>query len=173
MFFWVFAYLFSSQRNHSLKPHSVLTKKPKWGFGQYFINSLLSPTVLVSYHIVNTLMMKTWTSVQSRGPTSWPLANIKVVSQGRSAVSVANLRRNSTLRNNNPQSWYYWLYWSVLMTMAAVSGDAAHLAQCSMLMASPNATGRCCWVSVCNVLPGPLPWSSMLHVDWWPTKHNF
>ncbi len=29
----------------------------------------------------------------------------------------------------------------------------------------PDATGRCCWVSVCNVSPGWLLWSSMLPVD--------
>ena len=37
------------------------------------------------------------------------------------------------------------------MTMAAVLGDAAHLARCSMLRASPDATGRHCRVSVCDV----------------------
>ncbi len=121
----------------------------------------------------STLMMKTWTSGKSRGPTSWPSANIKIVSQGRSVVSVANLCRNSTLRNNNPQSWCHWSYWSVLMTMAAVSGDVAHLAQCSMLRAFSDATGRCCRVSVCNVLPRWLPWSLMLPVGRWSTKHNF
>ncbi len=127
----------------------------------------------MSYHIVFTLIMKTWTSGKSWGSTSLPSSNIKFMSQARSAVSKANLRRNSTLRSNNSQSWCYWLYWSVLMTMLAVSGDAVHLAQCSMLRASPDATGRCCWVSVCNVLPGLLPWSLMLAVDRWPTKHNF
>jgi hypothetical protein len=59
------------------------------------------------------------------------------------------------------------------MTMAAVSGDAAHLVQCSMLRASPDATGHQCRVSVCDVLPGQLPRSSKLPVDQWPTKHNF
>jgi hypothetical protein len=59
------------------------------------------------------------------------------------------------------------------MTMAAVLGDAVRLARCSMLRASPDATERCCRVSVCNVSPGRLPWSSMLPVDQWPTKHNF
>jgi len=49
--------------------------------------------------------------------------------------------------------------------LAAVSGDAAHLARCGMLRASPDAFGRRCWASVCDVLPGRLPWSSMLHVD--------
>jgi hypothetical protein len=38
------------------------------------------------------------------------------------------------------------------MTLAAVSGDAVRLAQCSMLRASPDATGRCCQVSVCNFI---------------------
>jgi hypothetical protein len=143
------------------------------GFWQYYDNSLLNPTILVSYHVVTTLMMKTWTSGKSRGPTSWPSASIELVSQGRSEVSVPNIRRKSTLRNNNPQSWCYWSYWSVLMITAAVSGDAVHLTQCSMLRASPDATGRRCRVNVCNVLPGWLPWSSMLPVDRWPTKHNF
>jgi hypothetical protein len=55
----------------------------------------------------------------------------------------------------------------------SVLGDAAHLPQSSMLRASPDATGRCCRVSVCNVLLGQLPWSSMLPVDQLPTKHNF
>ncbi len=124
------------QSKTALHPH----KKLKWVFEQYYDNSSLNPTVLVSYHVVTTLMMKTWTSGKSRGPTSWPSANIKLVSQGRSAVSVANLHRNSVLRNNNPQSWCYWLYWSVLMTMAAALGDAACLALCNMLSASPDAT---------------------------------
>ena len=53
----------------------------------------------------------------------------------------------------------------VLMTMAAVSGDAAHLAQCGMLRASPDAFGRRCQASVCHVSPGRLPWSLMLCVD--------
>jgi hypothetical protein len=100
-------------------------------------------------------------------------ANLKFVSQGRNAVSLANLRRNSTLRNNNSQSWCYWPYWFVLMTVAAVSGDAAHLAQCSMVRASPHAIGHWCRVSVCNVSPRWLPWSSLLPVERWPTKHNF
>jgi hypothetical protein len=39
----------------ALRPH----EKPKWVFGQYFVNLSLSPTILVSYHVVNTLMMKT------------------------------------------------------------------------------------------------------------------
>jgi hypothetical protein len=43
----------------ALRPH----EKPKWVFWQYFVNSSLNPTILVSYHVVNTLMMKTWTSV--------------------------------------------------------------------------------------------------------------
>jgi hypothetical protein len=34
-------------------------KKPKWVFGQYFVNSSLNPTILVTYHVVNTLMMRT------------------------------------------------------------------------------------------------------------------
>jgi hypothetical protein len=46
-------------RSTSVKPHSLLTKKPKQDFGQYFVNSSLNPTILVSYHIVVTLMMKT------------------------------------------------------------------------------------------------------------------
>ncbi len=157
----------------SVKPHSILTKSPNGFFGQYFVSSSLNPTILVSFHVVNTLMMKTWTSWKSRGPTSWPLVNIKLVSQGGGAVSVAKVHRNSTLRNNNPQSWCYWLYWSVLMTMAAVLGDVVCLARCSMLRASPDATRCCCWVNVCDVLPGWLPWSLMLPVDQWPTKHNF
>ncbi len=76
----------------------------------------------MTYHIVTTLvMMKIWTYGMSRGPTSWPSANMKFVSQGRSAVSVANLRRNSTLRNtiHNPDvtgcidlfRWQWQLYW--------------------------------------------------------------
>ncbi len=118
-------------------------------------------------------MMRTWTSGRSWGPKSWPSANLKFVSQGRSAVSVANLHRNCTLRNNNSQSWCCWLYGSVLMTMVAVLGDATCLAQCSMIRASPDATGRYCRVSVCDVSCRRLPWSSMLPVNRWPTKHNF
>ena len=59
------------------------------------------------------------------------------------------------------------------MTMAAVLSDAAHLAQCGMLRASIDASGRPCWASVCDVSPGQLTWSSMLCVDQWPTKHKF
>jgi hypothetical protein len=55
----------------------------------------------------------------------------------------------------------------------SVLGDAAHLPQSSMLRASPDATGLCCWVRVCDVSPGRLPWSSMLPVDQLPTRHNF
>ena len=52
----------------------------------------------------------------------------------------------------------------VLMTMAAIFSDAVHHAQCSMLKASPDASGRPCRASVCDV--------SMLCVDQqWPTKH--
>jgi len=50
------------------------------------------------------------------------------------------------------------------MTMAAISSDAAHHAQCDMLRASPDASGRPCRASVCDVSPRRLPWSSMLHV---------
>jgi hypothetical protein len=39
----------------ALRPHG----KPKWVFGQYFVNLLLNPTIIVSYCVVNTLMMKT------------------------------------------------------------------------------------------------------------------
>ncbi len=39
----------------ALCPH----EKPEWVFGQYFVNLLLNLTILVSYHVVNTLMMKT------------------------------------------------------------------------------------------------------------------
>ncbi len=123
--------------------------------------------------MVTTLIMNTWTSGKIRGPISWPSANLKCVSQGRSAASLANLRRNSTLRNNNSQSWCYWPYWFVLMTVAAVSGDAGHLAQCSMLRVSPHAIGHHCRVSVCNISPRWPPWSSLLPVERWPTKHNF
>ena len=56
------------------------------------------------------------------------------------------------------------------MTMVAVLGNAVHLAQCSMLRASPDATGRCFRVSVCDILPGRLPWSLMLPVDAYKTQ---
>jgi len=58
------------------------------------------------------------------------------------------------------------------MTMAAVSGDAARLAQCGMLRASPNANGCRCQASVCDILPGRLPWSLMLPVGGWPTTYK-
>jgi len=58
------------------------------------------------------------------------------------------------------------------MTMAAVLGDAARLAECGMLRASPDASGRRYRASVYDVLPGRLPWSSMLHEDQWPIKHK-
>ncbi len=35
-----------------------------------------------------------------------------------------------------------------------ISSDAAHLAQCGMLRASPDASGRPCRASVCDVSPG-------------------
>ena len=90
-------------------------------------------------------MMKTWTSGKSQRPTSYPSAKIKFVSQWWSVVSVADLCRNSTLRSNNSQSWCYWLYWSVVMTMVAVSvsGDVACLTRCGMLRASLDTTGHC------------------------------
>ena len=99
---------------------------------------------------------------KSRMPIRCLSANIKFVSQWHCAVSVAiaDLRGNRTLRHNNSQSWCYWLYWSILMTMVAISGT---------LMASPNAMGcRCrCWASdwrciaraadmVINVACGPM-----------------
>ncbi len=62
---------------------------------------------------------------------------------------------------------------SVLMTMAAISSDAAHHAQHGMLRASPDAFGCPCRASVCGISPHLLPWSSMLRVDQWPTKHKF
>jgi len=46
--------------------------------------------------------------------------------------------------------------------MVTVSGDVAHLTQCGMLRASPNATGHCCWVSIRKVSPWRLSWSLML-----------
>ena len=54
-------------------------------------------------------------------------------------VSVADLCRNSTLRNNNSQSWWHWSYWSVLMTMATVLGMRRALpdAACSGLPPMP------------------------------------
>jgi hypothetical protein len=69
-------------------------------------------------------------------------------------VSVADLRRNSSLRNNNSQSWCCsHAGWSVLMTMAVVSDDAVHLARCGMLRASPiamlDATTRRVFVTYC------------------------
>jgi hypothetical protein len=102
-----------------------------------------------------------------------PIGEHQVRSQGLSALLLTILRRNSTLRNNNSQPLCYWSYWSVLMTMAAVSGHGhvACLARCGMLRTSPDASGRRCRVSVCNVSPGRLPWSSMLHMDRWHTKH--
>ncbi len=108
-------------------------------------------SVLPLCHYPNDEDLNIW---EESGANKLAFGEHQVSFQGHSAVSITNLRRNSTLRNNNPQSWCYWSYWSVLMTMAAVSGDAACLAQGSMLRASPDATGCCCQVSVCKVLPG-------------------
>jgi hypothetical protein len=43
----------------SVKPHSVLTKSPNGFFDSILSDSSLNPTIVVSYHIVNALMMKT------------------------------------------------------------------------------------------------------------------
>jgi len=130
--------------------------------------------VAVSYYVISsTLMTKTWISGKSWRPINCPSANMKFESRLHSAVSVVDLRRNSTLRNNSLQSWCHWSYWSVLMTMSAVSGDEAHLARCNMLRASPDATWHRLRASICDVSPQRLPWSSMCCACQWPVKHNF
>jgi hypothetical protein len=56
------------------------------------------------------------------------------------------------------------------MTMAAVLGDVAHLAQCGMLRASPDASGCPCRAGVCDIA-----WAAAMVIDVAcgpPTKHN-
>ena len=114
---------------------------------------------------------------EGSGSKKLPIGEHQVLSQGLSVLLPANLGRNSSPRNNNSQPLCYWSYWSVLMTMVAVSGDRCALANaaCSGLRASPDASGsgRRWRESVCVISPARLSWSLMLHVDQWPTKHYF
>jgi hypothetical protein len=156
----------------SVEPHLDLTKTQLlfMSIWRQFVIPPLNISVSTCPHYPNDEDLNIWEESEA---DKLPIGEHQVRSQGLSALLEANLCRNSTLRNNNLQPFCYWSYWSVLMTMVAALGDAAQLAQCGKLRASPDASGRPCRASVCDVLPGRLPWSSMLPVDQWPTKHKF
>ena len=63
-------------------------------------------------HYPNEQVQNIWEG--SAGSNKLPIGEHKVRSQGLSALLKSNLRRNSTLRNNNSQPlcyWSYWLFW--------------------------------------------------------------
>ncbi len=127
----------------------------------------------MSYHVVTTLMMKNWTSAgKSQRPTSWPLANIKFVSQGRSGVSVANLRRNSTLK----QQFAIFL---LLVVLIYFDDHGGCIGWCGVPCPTQHDQGfpRCHWTSllderlqrnaraaamVINVACGPVTYKTQL-----------
>ncbi len=76
-------------------------------------------------------------------------------------------------KKSQSETWFWWLFLSVLMKLAAAPDDASCITWCRMLRALLEATGCRLQASIGADSPRRLPWSSMLlcHTD--GHKNNF
>ena len=93
----------------SVEPHLDLTKTQLLFVsirGQFFIPPL-NISVSTCPHHPNDDYLNIWEESEAE---KLPISEHQVRSQGLSALLKANLRRNSTLSNNNSQPLCYWSY---------------------------------------------------------------
>ena len=106
-------------------------------------------------------MIKTWAGQKRWEPTSVPFWQPTIFFSYASAITY-----ETYVGIVHPiiqfKTWFWWLFLSILMNLAAAPDDASCITQCGMLRALLEATGCRLRASIGAVSPRRLPWSSIL-----------